>query len=282
MPPRYARTLLFRSAGKAKESATQRMTVLKISFLFAAILLVARSASAQIPGLDQFLLPIFAADAPGAYGTLWTTDLWLRNDTDMPALIYPLTTPERYPPPRSTTEPSFYKALPGEPQGIFIYVDQNQRADLHFNLRVRDVSRQLLTWGTELPVVSEHAFASRNLVLLNVPLETGFRVGLRIYESRSGGAGSALVRIFDDDVSGVPVVGIPPLVETTLALSAREPSIHWPGYAQILDLRGVLPQLSGVSRARIEIEPLGEATRIWAFVSVTSNETQQVTTITPQ
>lgn len=33
---------------------------------------------------------------------------------------------------------------------------------------------------------------------------------------------------------------------------------------------------------RAEIEPLTEGLRYWAFVSVTNNETQHVTTITPQ
>lgn len=33
---------------------------------------------------------------------------------------------------------------------------------------------------------------------------------------------------------------------------------------------------------RVEVEPLGEGARFWAFVSVTNNETQHVTLITPQ
>ena len=243
--------------------------------LFAVVALLTTYTRGQVPGREQLLLPIFAADTPGAFGSLWTTELWLRNDTDMPAFVTPLTTPHGYPPPRSTTQPSFYKLLPGEPPGTFIYVDQDQHLGLHFNLRIRDVSRPSLTWGTELPVVPERKFARSAIVLINVPLEGRFRSGLRIYESRAAGTGAARIRIFDD-------VGGALVVETTVALPAREPTDYGPGYTQVLDLRAAFPQLREVEVARIEVEPIGDATRIWAFVSVTSNETQHVTTVTPQ
>jgi hypothetical protein len=36
------------------------------------------------------------------------------------------------------------------------------------------------------------------------------------------------------------------------------------------------------ARARIEIEPTLPDMRVWAFVSITNNETQHVTLVTPQ
>src|SRR5260370_32300719 len=42
-----------------------------------------------------------------------------------------------------------------------------------------------------------------------------------------------------------------------------------------------LPELQGVDRVRIEITPATDGLRLWAFVSVTNNETQHVTVIAP-
>jgi hypothetical protein len=54
-----------------------------------------------------------------------------------------------------------------------------------------------------------------------------------------------------------------------------------PGYAQI-DFSTRFPTASQYSRLRIEIEPLAGTTRYWAFVSITNNETQHVTLVTPE
>ena len=57
-----------------------------------------------------------------------------------------------------------------------------------------------------------------------------------------------------------------------------------PAYAAIGDLVGSWPELAGKGPLRIEIDPdviLGQRTT-WAMVSVTNNETQHVTVISPQ
>lgn len=53
-----------------------------------------------------------------------------------------------------------------------------------------------------------------------------------------------------------------------------------PGYAQILGLSAMLTGTSG-SQLRLLIEPLTAGSRYWAFVAVTNNSTQQVTTVSP-
>lgn len=52
-------------------------------------------------------------------------------------------------------------------------------------------------------------------------------------------------------------------------------------YAQF-DLAEVIPAAAAADRIRLEIEGAGVSLRLWSFVSVTHNETQRVTLITPQ
>ena len=53
------------------------------------------------------------------------------------------------------------------------------------------------------------------------------------------------------------------------------------GYAEIANL-ALLPELSAADRIRIEVTPLVTGLRFWSYVSVTNNETQHVTTISPE
>jgi hypothetical protein len=54
------------------------------------------------------------------------------------------------------------------------------------------------------------------------------------------------------------------------------------GYAQ-LDVTGLLRiEKAWPGVARIEITPLTEGSRYWSFVSLTNNDTQIVTLVTPQ
>ena len=56
-----------------------------------------------------------------------------------------------------------------------------------------------------------------------------------------------------------------------------------PEYAQISDLVGAFPQLAGKGPLRILIGAVAKGQApFWGFVTVTNNDTQQVTTITPQ
>jgi hypothetical protein len=47
------------------------------------------------------------------------------------------------------------------------------------------------------------------------------------------------------------------------------------------DLTAAFPQLASAQLLRIVLDPVSADLRFWAFVSVTNNETQHVTVITP-
>ena len=49
------------------------------------------------------------------------------------------------------------------------------------NLRVRDVTREGLNFGTEIPVVRAREFRSSRVTLIGVPADSRFRNTLRVY-----------------------------------------------------------------------------------------------------
>jgi hypothetical protein len=249
-------------------------------------------------GAERVLLPI-ALDShdeiPGAHGSLWRAELVARNIGEQPVWV----------------ERIWYDCsglpcgrgwvvLPGEtmivsPRGRDTsiltvggggdYSETPTKAeDLVFSLRVRDVSRQAETWGTEVPVVRERDLFARDLFLPNVPVTDGFRNMLRIYHMQSGDA-EVLVRIYRIVGLRHPAFSyqLQPdvlLGEHLIRLVGGPEGFDVPGYAEIADL-GMIAPLGDAERIVIEIQPVTPDLRYWAFVSVTNNATQHVTTVTP-
>lgn len=244
------------------------MKTMRLLSCASAIFLLSAAAIAQTPQ-ERLLLPITTFEAPGAFGSLWSTELWMRNDTDQPVSIFPLNITDSFSAPHRDLLVPLQTSRQGG--GQFIYVD---RVDgLHFNLRVRDTTRAGVTFGTELPVVRDRDLLTEPLVLLPVPVDAAFRATLRIYDATFAGVVRARVRIFAIESTTL-------LSEQEVQLETREGLPFTPGYAQ-LALESILPT-SSQGQVRIEIDPLSPGMKYWAFVSVTSNETQHVTTITPQ
>ena len=228
----------------------------------------------------RVLLPIFTPPVRGAFGSEFRTEFriagngggfstyGLRNDTANCAPILCLDLPD---PISFTADDVLGPAFPiynGNP-GRFIYVPRNQLPNMAANLRVADVSRSALNFGTEIPVVADTELRDQVIELLGVPTDARFRNTLRIYG-------------IDAPFVGVTVEGRP---RVTL-LMRQGTSIFEPAYAVFTDFP------TGVGPVNVTIHapiPLGMPpappppfTPIWAFVSVTNNETQMITTITPQ
>jgi hypothetical protein len=234
---------------------------------------------------ERLLVPLVLQEPlPGAYGSLWVSHLVVRNDSSEPIAfaaapggpcldIY-LYCPDAVEP-KSTTDHGFRFAH-NPNAGLFYYVGNPGRTALTVTLRIQDISRQALTWGTSIPVVRERDTYTTPLVLLDVPLDTRFRVAIRTYEFEpTDGEARVRIRVF-------PLESDVPAVETTLSLLRYGLSvIQNPRFAMIADLRDAFPQLSALDRVRLEIAPASDGLRFWAFASVTNNETQHVTVIAP-
>jgi len=243
--------------------------------LVLTVTVAALSATAQESEFARVLIPVHTDELPGANGSLWYSDIWLHANTDQGAWILPQTVTDVGPYTHQTVRLSLYRAGAGQAPGQLILVTRAALDDVQFNLRVRDLSRQGETWGTEVPVVPEHKFLAKPVALLPVPLGSGFRSTVRVYGLEQTG-GSVRVRvssIANDEAGGRGV-----LYDAVWHL-APTVSQFTPPYAEI-PIYVILP--ASPATARIDVEPVTPGFRFWALASVTHNETQHVTVISPQ
>ena len=230
-----------------------------LAFIF--LVTLSSNAAAQVA---SFLVPLLPAqNVPGAQGSLWSTDLVIENSSDHNIFLQqdscfvcgrpPVGKVVNVPPHATVTNPVLDPLIGA---GSFLYTAQADADAIRFHLRVRDMSRQEETFGTEIPVVSGAAFRPA-IRLIDVPTDPRFRVTLRIYSTG----------IAQANVTVLPPNGVVPLRTLQVPLSS--------GVA-------VLDPVSGLAEpsVRLVIDNGGGPFTFWAFVSVTNNDTQDVTTIT--
>jgi hypothetical protein len=266
-----------------------RSLLLSLAFLAATT-----TAFAQQAPYERILVPILILTAtPGAFGSLWQTTLIGRNEgdvdatvSDQPAAPCTLCLPKG---PRSTF---FLRADVQNPNaGKFFYVSSAAAAAVNLSLRVQDISRQAQTWGTAIPVVRQRDTFTGKLELLDLPVDSRFRIALRVYDFEFPDNRQVRLRIY-------PVQSSIAVVDTVLTLATNLPEANFPypdnpATAMIGDLVIAYPQIanigqpgdfdpSGQRRLRMEIDPVTPGTRFWAFASITNDDTQHVTVVAPQ
>jgi len=130
-----------------------------------------------------------------------------------------------------------------------------------------------------VPFARESDFSADRIDLLGIPTDARFRKTLRIY-SLDPVATDVEVREYVEPESsiltGVPIESVADTLvgTTTVHLAASASRFAAPAYAEL----GSLPS-STTGTVRLEIRPLAPGTRIWAFLSLTNNETQAVTIV---
>jgi hypothetical protein len=226
----------------------------------------------------------------GAFGAQWRTDLWLRNNGTSIATLAPWSCPPDlvclpvfpltfalHPGLSIHNLPPLFLPPDGNPSRLLFVLRPGSDA-ISYNLRFADVSRFALDGGAEMPVIRQSELLTRPAQLFNIPLGPTFRVLLRIYDVEYG--------FSDFRVSIYPQSeGDPPAVHQAI-VRASSPYVGSfrpkASYVQ-LDITGLLVlEKTWPATARIEIEPLTPGSRFWAFASITNNETQIVTLVTPQ
>ncbi len=255
------------------------------------LVITAVPAPAQLqPPYERVLVPIFiATPVPGAFGSLWATELIARNEAaslvevtvGLPQCV--LQPPCGYASMTTFRPEGLFRPNPNG--GVFVFVGAPGAAKVIFSLRVRDLSRQALTWGTAIPVIREAQTYTSRLELLDVPTDARFRVALRVYDFDAPNSRSVRLRIYDVSQDN-RISGLPPqtaLVDVVLRLETPVEDVYSsiPGSAVMTDLIGAFPQLSSARIVRIVLDPVSTDLRFWAFASVTNDETQHVTAIAP-
>lgn len=212
---------------------------------------------------ERVLLPVSVSDVPGAFGSQWTSELWVHVSGEDGAIIEPLRLTHLQPI-RGTMRLHIWYRAPGEPPGQFLTVEREANVNVHLNLRIREVVTQPDTWGTEIPVVWERDFYTEPITLLPLPLGTNFRGTLRVYATAPGA-----VRVTVKDT-------VTQVVYEERELTLNPDREGAPAYGE-LSLAGLG---SNDGTARVEITPVGDM-HFWSFMSVTHNATQNVTTLVP-
>ncbi|HEX8620055.1 MAG TPA: hypothetical protein VF911_20915, partial [Thermoanaerobaculia bacterium] len=221
-----------------------------------AIYFFERNAPPDLAVFERVLLPVLF-NARGANGSDWQTEALMSNRARWPIATYldgTLTSRQT----RGLNAQAQYLS------GTAVLVPRAESEHLAFALRVRDVSRVAEGFGTEVPVVKEAGMFRGTMTLLDVPLDPAYRVKLRIYAfGELGASTTGRIRGFGT-------------FNMTRSCSGAADCAMTPWYAEI-----DLPVTVEDARANLYVTPPAGASLAWAFASVTNNETQQVTIVTP-
>ena len=248
-------------------------------FLALAFLLLASAAFANPGGWVTVFVPLNPGVVAGAGGTQWTTTLWISNTSsqEFPVicdsnnfLAPPIAGPgcPNIPAHSTISYPVPYGTLAH--QGFFLNVasifGNFVPADaLDITLRTNDSVSAPHSAGTEIPIVRPDAFRN-TLALPNVPLNGHSRLRLRVYG-------------MDNSDVTVRAVGLTTNTEvwrTTLSMKGANPDPGlYPSFAEV----NILSSFATADDAlRIE---LTSPVKVWGFVSITDNVSQQFTIVSP-
>lgn len=241
----------------------------------------------DVDSFDKVLLPVAVVQPrPGAHDSLWTTEFSLVNQSSTPVQIFGYRPCPNFDgcagvesvPPGATVNPP----LQGYPdqEGYLLYVERGRSNDVSFSLRARDLSRQSQTWGTQIPVVRESDALSGPANLLDIPTNTSFRTMVRVFDFSFGTTSTLEVIVYGITPRAIPGPPDQLLFRAVVTLLGEAGDVFHPSYGEFLLPQ--IPEISQFTKLRIEIRPSEPGLRYWAFASVTHNETQHVTTITPR
>ena len=221
---------------------------------------------------ERVLIPVFYSGG-GSFGSQWRTEVALFNGNSFPIeqgsdglfLTPCMPVCDTRPQPNATV----IVAGTNIPTGVVQFLPRQAMPRVQMSLLVRDISRDATDFGTSVPIVRESEFFTHTFSIVNVPADSRYRVGLRLYAydtipTTMGVSISAL-----DGTIGVG--------RTVTLLPAKEHAFLFIG-----DLLADAPQVAGKGPLRIDIQPLEPATRAWSYVSITNNDTQHVTVIAPE
>ena len=201
---------------------------------------------------ERVLIPVLY-NGPGAFGSQWETEVVLQGGP--PGVLPDVSAPLR-------TDASLQTLFGNRASGLVLFLPRGH--EWSFGSQIRDATQR----GTEMPVVRE-GDTRRRIRLQKVPFDPRYRLQLRLYGIDGVGM---TVSIFQGTTWRTVTLRGP--------CSQTPCNSNQPSYASV-DLEQLFPGLTG--KQTIELQHLThQPLRLWAFVTVTNNETQHVTVISPQ
>jgi hypothetical protein len=255
--------------------------LLAVTLLAAASLLLAIGPFFPPQQLTA-LVPLNPGSLSGANGTVWTTTLWATNSGDDDVSVACSIDPHLPQGPCPLLKAHSTTALAGTQydvthEGFFLGVPVGFLSSpavpdtISFSLRVTDSVTAPHSSGAEIPLPRRSDFRNAPLVLAHVPAPVSSRSRVRLYGLANG-------------VVKVRIVGIQSnqeLFSTQVALSGvdtkPDPFMRFPSYGEL-----ALPSTyAGSDEAvRVEITPSGTLA-LWGFASVTDDNSEQFTIVSP-
>ena len=249
----------------------------KLPLLLTFCLFASGSLHAQ---LVRVLIPISVPSAvPGAYGTLWKSELWIYNGLTRGMSFYCFGNIGSFPlcdgiDAGVTEQPSKEVLSLSKSGALLLYLvfqEGEDSSQFNFSSRLFELSRHAQPAGVHIPVVRDGEFYKQPARFIGISGSAASRVALRVYDPDAYSHDRA-VRVDMIDSHGATIGS------TTLPL--QHGNVWQPGYAAIYDLAAAFPQLANVDRYDVRITPLTPGMEYWAMVSVTDIESQQVLLIT--
>jgi hypothetical protein len=230
----------------------------------------------------RVLIPLVASTVSGANRAQWTTDVTMLlrgDDVDVRPGVCEFAIGTCGPPDRPHNRPFL---LEGHPVS-FLYVRAADAHKLKINARAYDRSRGRDTAGAEIPIAREEDFTGARTSLLGIPFSPRHRYTLRVYDADGRGGARVLVHFYVNDEEQPRATTV-----ATLAVNQREQRRTTTALLPVYPATVQLDPLQFIAfdarfeRLRIDVEPAEPGLRLWSFVSVTSNDTHHVTTVSQQ
>lgn len=249
---------------------------------------ITATLTAQLVDREVLLLPILSEPLPGAFASVWRTDVWFMRTNEL-ASISPVVDrnclpPRCGPPPPplpgafEAVQPPLYRTRAGEPPGVLLYVAEGAIDDVVLNVRVVDTSRQDLSEGITVPVVRERDLRE-SVHLLNLAVTSESRVMLRVYDPFAPDLSRVRVRVYAIELADQLLFE----QDVLLRRAAADAIPNWtlPVVPASAEVPLTLQPDATRRHLRVEVLPLSTGLRLWAFASITNNRTNEVTLVTP-
>jgi hypothetical protein len=214
-----------------------------------------------------------------AFGSRWVANEFIRNTGS---------TPVDYIRPSCPTAFCGFTFRPGEtveslddPFGLFFI--SGSADQVRFFSVVRDISRQNESWGAEIRAVRERELQQDRIELIRVPTDPAFRRNLRLYTVRTTTEVNevSVLRVRAYDGAEDLALRERLLGEREFMLDSRKgPEPDYVGYEFVGNIDDLFAGTK-TDAIRLVIERVSGTAKLWAFVTLTNNETHHVTTVTP-
>lgn len=177
---------------------------------------------------------------------------------------------------RTITGPILQVPLP-----TFMYVPKSEADGIRMSLMVESSNRDEpeARSFTELPVVRASEFREGKLQLIGVRMDPGFRQTVRIFGLDPNLGGRLMMRVYPLDSTEMLHSCEHEVFAQDTAATAEGLPLR-PAFGMECDMTHHLEDYEGM--VRIELEPLTEGLKFWAFVSVTNNKTNHFYTVLPK